>query len=76
MSQGIAIFADVELLDQLYLDLCGLRRGSSCLSLRHTGLELVAGEEEAYRSSLPSLGDGEAKVWFFLSELLSSLIWW
>jgi hypothetical protein len=35
----IAIFVDVLLLDQLYLGLCGRHRGSSCLSLRHTGLE-------------------------------------
>jgi hypothetical protein len=36
---AIAIFVDVLLLDQLYLGLCGRHRGSSCLSLRHTGLE-------------------------------------
>jgi hypothetical protein len=36
---GIAIFVDVLLLDQLYRGLCDRHRGSSCLSLRHTGRE-------------------------------------
>jgi hypothetical protein len=45
VSQGIAIFVDVGLLDQLYLGLCGRHRGSSCLSLRHTGLENDVKEE-------------------------------
>ncbi len=43
---AIAIF-DVSLLDRLYLVLCDRHRGSSCLSLRHTGREHVVREREA-----------------------------